>query len=178
MAAGGRRRADARDRQPAATRSGTMIRLRGLGLARGGKTLLRDADASIAPGEKIALVGPNGSGKTSLLRALAGEIVVDAGTIDCPPMRVVRLEQGLPTGALPSWRHVVDADPVLRAAQSALETALAADDGHAIGDAHAALAEAGGHDAQARARSLLDGLGFTPAQADAPLDTPSGGWRV
>src|SRR5690606_6705075 len=120
-------RTHARDRQPRADRSGAMIRLRGLGLARGGKSLLEHADAAIAPGEKIALIGPNGSGKTSLLRALAGEIVVDAGEIDRPSMRVVRLEQGLPGGALSAWRHVAHSDPALRAARAALEAALAVD---------------------------------------------------
>ncbi|MEB2320315.1 MAG: ATP-binding cassette domain-containing protein [Pseudomonadota bacterium] len=155
-----------------------MIRLRGLGLARGGKPLLENADAAIAPGEKIALIGPNGSGKTSLLRALASEIVIDAGEIDRPAMRVVRLEQGLPRGDSPAWRHVVESDPVLGAAQAALDAALAADDGHAIGEAHARIAEAGGLDAPARARSLLDGLGFDAAQAEAPVDTLSGGWRM
>ncbi|MFA7503549.1 MAG: ATP-binding cassette domain-containing protein [Burkholderiaceae bacterium] len=155
-----------------------MIRLRGLGLARGGKPLLEGADAAISPSEKIALIGPNGSGKTTLLRALAGEIVVDAGEIDRPAMRVVRLEQGLPVGALPAWRHVVESDPVLRTAQASLDAALAADDGHAIGEAHASIAEAGGLDAPARARSLLHGLGFDSGQADAPVDTLSGGWRM
>ncbi len=155
-----------------------MIRLRGVGLARGGKTLLENADAAIAPGEKIALIGPNGSGKTSLLRALAGEIVIDAGEIDRPPMRVVRLEQGLPAGTLPAWRHVVESDTELRKARASLESALAADDGHAIAEAHASIAEAGGLDAEARARSLLDGLGFDPAQANAPVDSLSGGWRM
>jgi ATP-binding cassette subfamily F protein 3 len=155
-----------------------MIRLRGVGLARGGKTLLANADATIAPGEKIALIGPNGSGKTSLLRALAGEIVIDAGEIDRPAMRIVRLEQALPAGSLPAWRHVVESDAVLRAARDALEAAMAADDGHAIAEAHASIAEAGGLDAEARARGLLDGLGFDTAQANAPVDTLSGGWRM
>ena len=49
-----------------------MIRLRSITLSRGGKPLLSDADAVIAPGERIALIGPNGSGKSTLAYSLAG----------------------------------------------------------------------------------------------------------
>lgn len=58
-----------------------MIRLRGVGLARGGKTLLENADAAIAPGEKIALIGPNGSGKTTLINLVSRFYDLDEGTI-------------------------------------------------------------------------------------------------
>ena len=47
----------------------------------GAKTLLDQLTLAIAPGETVALVGPNGAGKSTLLRALAGEIVPQAGTV-------------------------------------------------------------------------------------------------
>ena len=58
-----------------------MIAVSGLTLSRGERVLFRDLSLSLAPGEAVALTGANGAGKTSLLRALAGFIRADAGSI-------------------------------------------------------------------------------------------------
>jgi heme exporter protein A len=58
-----------------------VIRIRGLALGRGARTLLEDADAAIAPGERIALIGDNGSGKSTLLRIVAGLMAPLAGSL-------------------------------------------------------------------------------------------------
>ncbi len=58
-----------------------MITVAGLTLSRGERVLFRDLSLSLAAGEAVALTGANGAGKTSLLRALAGFIRPDAGTI-------------------------------------------------------------------------------------------------
>jgi heme exporter protein A len=58
-----------------------MIAVAGLTLSRGERVLFRDLSLSLAAGEAVALTGANGAGKTSLLRALAGFIRPDAGTI-------------------------------------------------------------------------------------------------
>jgi len=165
-----------------------VIRLRGLTLSRGGRELLREADAAIAAGERIALIGLNGSGKTSLLSALTGEAVPDAGSIEQPFRRVIRLEQSLPTSSLPAWQHLLAADSALRDAQTALAEAEQAfsdsPDGEqsaaglAVAQAHMAWLEAGGADAPARARALLSGLGFSPEASEQPVDALSGGWRM
>ncbi len=155
-----------------------MIRIRGLGLSLGGRPLLENADAAIAPGENIALIGPNGSGKTTLLRVLAGELGIDAGTLEQPCRAVVRLEQSPPTSPAAAWRYIVDTDPQLLAARALLTSSEASGDGNAIALAHDAWEQAGGHRAEARARELLAGLGFTDADALAPVDTLSGGWRM
>jgi ATP-binding cassette, subfamily F, member 3 len=73
---------------------------------------------------------------------------------------------------------VLQGDLPLQRAQAALVAAEAADDGHAMADAHLALDEAGAFDARARAQALLLGLGFKNAQLDAPVDSFSGGWRM
>lgn len=58
-----------------------MLSVSGLTISRGERVLIRDLTFSVAPGEVVALTGANGAGKTSLLRALAGFLRPDAGTI-------------------------------------------------------------------------------------------------
>ncbi len=58
-----------------------MLTVSGLALSRGERVLFRDLSLSLAAGEAVALTGANGAGKTSLLRALAGFIRPDAGSI-------------------------------------------------------------------------------------------------
>jgi len=155
-----------------------MIRLRRLTLGRGSRVLLQDADAAIAPGERIALIGDNGSGKSTLLAALAGELAPDGGDIECPPMRIVRLAQSMPRGEQPAWRFVLEADEALMRAEAALAAAEAGTDGVAIAQAHDDWLGCDGPSAAARARELLHGLGFGPEEADSPVDHFSGGWKM
>jgi len=155
-----------------------VIRLDGLTLSRGGRVLLDRASASIAPGERIALIGRNGSGKTTLLAALAGEVLPDGGDIEQPWRATMRLEQSLPSSALPAWQFLVASDAALASATDALVEAQDAGDGIAIALAHERWLDAGGASAEARARTLLAGLGFDAAQASTPVDALSGGWRM
>jgi heme exporter protein A len=59
----------------------TQLSLSGLALRRGGRLLFSQLDLDLGAGEAVALTGPNGAGKTSLLRAVAGLVGIEAGTI-------------------------------------------------------------------------------------------------
>ena len=156
-----------------------MITLRNLTLRRGVKIVLQDANVVLNPGERIGLVGRNGAGKSSLFALLAGRLQADAGDAEIPPTwRLGEVEQQMPETQDGATDFVLDGDQPLAAAQAALSAAEEADDGHAIGEAHLALDEAGGFDARARAQALLLGLGFRPVQLEAPVNSFSGGWRM
>jgi ATP-binding cassette subfamily F protein uup len=58
-----------------------LVALEGISKSRGGRTLFRDLTVTLTPGTRLGLLGPNGSGKTSLLRLVTGEDAADAGTV-------------------------------------------------------------------------------------------------
>ena len=99
--------------RPPSSRTPPLIALRGADLAFGDKVLFRDADISVAPGDRICLVGRNGGGKSTLMRALAGEIEVDKGErFTQPGARIGYLPQDppMPPGVT-VWSHVAAALP-------------------------------------------------------------------
>ena len=59
-----------------------VLRLRGAGLAFGGRTLWNNLNLEVAPGEFLAVLGPNGTGKTSLLKTILGQQKLSSGTIE------------------------------------------------------------------------------------------------
>jgi len=74
-----------------------LLTLDDISLAFGHLPLLDGVSLRIEPGERICLIGRNGTGKSSLLRVIAGEVAPDAGTIwKTPGMRISRLEQDVP----------------------------------------------------------------------------------
>jgi ATP-binding cassette subfamily F protein 3 len=158
---------------------GSMIQLKHLTLRRGAKVVLDGVTLTLQPGEKAALVGRNGAGKSSLFALLTGKLHADAGEVLMPPTwRMAEVAQSMPETAQPATDFVLEGDTRLMAAQSALYQAEAAGDGHAVAEAHALLAEAGAFDARSRAQTLLMGLGFAIGQLEAPVNSFSGGWRM
>ncbi|WP_338439877.1 ATP-binding cassette domain-containing protein [uncultured Aquabacterium sp.] len=160
-----------------------MIVLKNVSLLRGVKPVLDQASATLHPGEKVGLIGRNGAGKSSLFSLLAGRLHPDAGDVEIPPAwlqpgGMAEVAQNMPETDEPATDFVLQGDARLVKAQADLAAAEAADDGNAIGEAHANLAEAGVFDAPARAQALLLGLGFTLEQAMAPVNSFSGGWRM
>ena len=156
-----------------------MITLRDIQLRRGARILLDQASVTLNPGEKIGLVGRNGAGKSTLFALLNGSLHEDRGEFHIPPSwRLAQVAQHMPETDQPATLFVLEGDTRLVEAQQALARAEAANDGEAIGHAHAMLADAGAHDARSRAQTLILGLGFQLAQLDQPVNSFSGGWRM
>src|SRR5262245_6534315 len=75
-------------------RTRRLLVARGLGVSRGGRRLVDGLDLVMTPGTRVGLIGPNGSGKTSLLEVLAGVVPPDTGEIErADELRIVRFEQ-------------------------------------------------------------------------------------
>lgn len=156
-----------------------MIALRSLALRRAGRLLLSEVDLRLHAGWKVGLVGRNGTGKSSLLAALMGELEPDAGEIDLPAgLRIASVAQETPALPEPAIDYVLAGDRELSAALRAEAEASLRGDHLEAARAHQRIDELGGYDARARAARLLHGLGFAAEAHALPVASFSGGWRV
>jgi ATP-binding cassette subfamily F protein 3 len=148
-------------------------------LGRGTKSLLEGADVALNPGDRIGLIGANGSGKSSLFALLRDELHADKGDVDFPKQwRVAYVAQETPALARPAIEYAIDGDTTLRGLEAELAEAESANDGHRIGELHAAMGDAGAYTVRSRAEQLLHGLGFSREQTAEPVASFSGGWRM
>ncbi len=156
-----------------------MIRLQNLTLQRGPQRLLEGAELTLHTGQKVGLIGANGAGKSSLFALLRGELGPDAGDCFVPAdWRIAHMRQEVDTLDRLAVDYVLDGDLHLRRVQAELGVAEAGHDGTAIARLHIELDSADGYTADARARKLLAGLGFTSEQMDRRVGDFSGGWRM
>jgi ATP-binding cassette subfamily F protein 3 len=163
-----------------------MIRLIDARKNFGRQTLYDGIDASIVRGERIGLLGKNGAGKSTLFKVLTGEDHLDGGnlirdrksSIGYLPQEIHPLHEGTVLenmlNHLGPW---TEADRRLKTVMAGLETGdpKALED---YDDAMEAFVAAGGYEMEARAKSILLGLGFSVPQLDAPVATLSGGWAM
>ncbi len=156
-----------------------MIRLSNLTLQRGPQRLLEGAEMTLHTGHKAGLIGANGAGKSSLFALLRGELSPDAGDCQIPAdWRIAHMRQEVDTLDRLAVDYVLDGDLRLRKVQADLAAAEQAHDGTALARLHSELDSADGYTADARARKLLAGLGFTAEQMDRRVGDFSGGWRM
>jgi ATP-binding cassette subfamily F protein 3 len=141
--------------------------------------LIDGASIQLFPGWKIGLTGANGSGKSSLFALLLGQLLPDRGDLEWPSgWTIAHVAQETPNLPQAAIEYVLDGDAELRRIETDLARAEAAHDGVRIAELHANLQEIGAYSARARAAALLDGLGFTPADAGRAVADFSGGWRM
>jgi ATP-binding cassette, subfamily F, member 3 len=156
-----------------------VIRLSQVTLRRGAKALLEQVDLTIHAGERIGLIGANGSGKSSLFAMLRDELHADKGEVDLPAhWRIAHVAQETPALERSAVEYAIDGDDALRAIEEKLRGAETANHGALMAELHAELADADVYTARPRAESLLLGLGFKADELEKPVSTFSGGWRM
>lgn len=156
-----------------------MIRFENVELYLGGRELLREVSLTLFPGQKVGLIGANGTGKTSLLRLIRGELHPDQGRVVVPAEWVIAsADQSMPAGALSALDFVLQGDDDLIRLEVAIRGAEAVHDGVKLAGLYESWTAIHGQTARARAAELLDGLGFAPIEIHQPVDSFSGGWRM
>ncbi len=167
----------------------TMISLTRICKQYGGQILFVDASFQINPGEKIGLVGPNGAGKSTIFRMIVGEEEPDDGIVERPrklSLGYFRQDVGELRGRSILAETAAGAGEVaeLGVEMAALGTRMeaAGDDLDEVvarfGDVQARYQDLGGYELEARAQTILHGLGFSDAVFGNDVGTLSGGWKM
>ncbi|SOD97100.1 ABC-F family ATP-binding cassette domain-containing protein [Caenispirillum bisanense] len=145
----------------------------------GGRVLLDGATCHIPAGARVGLVGRNGTGKSTLLKLILGEVAPDSGDIVVRPRASVgRVAQEAPAGDRTLVDCVLAADLERARLLADLPDAEAAADAHRIAEIHERLNAIDAHSAPARAASILAGLGFSAEAQERFVGDFSGGWRM
>jgi len=156
-----------------------MLQCSNLSLHRGGRAVLAATSFTVHAGWKCGITGANGTGKSTLLSLVRGELQPDEGNLQRPMDWVLaHVAQETPAGDQPAIEWVLDGDHELRDIESQLVAARTAQDGMHEASLHARLDAIDAWTARARAARLLHGLGFTEQDENRPVREFSGGWRM
>jgi ATP-binding cassette, subfamily F, member 3 len=156
-----------------------VISLTNITLQRGRENLLLDTSLVVFEGRRVALIGRNGCGKSSLFALLRGEITPEAGDLSIPAdSRISHMAQEVGHSDRTAIEHVLDGHTELRRLQSEIAAAEAAEDNHKLSHLYEELETAGGYSAEYQAAELLHGLGFSNEEITQPVNSFSGGWRI
>ena len=153
-----------------------MINFKNISFSIGGISLLEETSAFVPTGHKVGIVGRNGAGKTTLFKLIQKELIIDGGVIEIPRnFKVGSVAQEAPSTEETLLDTVLAADveraELLR--DSEIET-----DPNKIANIHIRLADIDAYSADARASSILTGLGFSQNDQKSPCSSFSGGWRM
>jgi ATP-binding cassette, subfamily F, member 3 len=153
-----------------------MLKISDLTYSVEGRTLVENATVTIPTGHKVGLVGRNGSGKTTLFRIIRGEMVLDTGSVSIPKgWKIGGVSQEVPGNEVSLIDTVLRADQEREALLAEAETAT---DPSRIAEVQTRLADIDAWSAEARAATILKGLGFTHEEQQMPCSAFSGGWRM
>jgi ATPase subunit of ABC transporter with duplicated ATPase domains len=162
-----------------------VLQVRNLSIDVAAKRVLTDANFTVAPGDKVGLVGRNGAGKTSLLKVLAAEddpaagLVLRRGTLGYVPQNPRPRAESAQT----ALSHILSGRGLDRAAARLVELHRSLDGDPSIANVEL-FSEAeeryrldGGYSGESDARRIVTGLGLKPDRVDLTLGVLSGGER-
>jgi ATP-binding cassette subfamily F protein 3 len=153
-----------------------MLRISDISYSVEGRPLLENASATIPSGHKVGIVGRNGTGKTTLFRLIRGELALETGYIETPKQsRIGGVAQEVPASATSLIDTVLEADTERAALMIESDRAK---DATRIAEIQTRLVDIDAWSAEARAASILKGLGFDNEDQQRPCSDFSGGWRM
>jgi ATP-binding cassette subfamily F protein 3 len=157
-----------------------MLQLKQIELRRGTKLLFENAGLQAHAGQRVGVIGINGSGKSSLFSLVLGQLESDAGELQLNPRDVIaHVAQESPSSTQAALQFVQDGDRGLRELQSKIAV-LEAEDSHdeRLHGLYEQMDNIDGYTAETRAARLLHGLGFEAGDINKPVNEFSGGWRM
>jgi len=154
-----------------------MLEFSDLALRRSSTLLFEGAGFKVYGGQKLGIVGANGSGKSSLFALILGNLGADQGEFRLPDdWAVASVEQETRLSDRVALEYVIDGDVELRQTEARLERAERDHASDQIAYCHERLQEIDGYQSESRAARLLAGLGFDESEIRRPLNSFSGGW--
>jgi len=165
-----------------------MIAINNLTFEIGARALYDEANWHIKPGEKIALIGANGTGKTTLLKLITGDYTPTSGTISmAKDLTMGYLNQDLLSYssdknivhvAMEAFERQNQLHDEIEILLKKLETDYSEDILHKLSDKQHEFELLDGYNIEYKAHEILAGLGFSEEDCHRKLSTFSGGWRM
>ncbi len=153
-----------------------MLQISNISFSVQGKQLFKDASANIPKGQKVGIVGRNGTGKTTLFKLIKNSLTLDSGSIKIPDyFKISGIEQEVPASETSLIQTVLNADSER---ERLLDEVAVCEDAQRITDIYQRLEDIRAYSAEARAASILSGLGFDNNAQQRPCYEFSGGWRM
>ncbi len=156
-----------------------MINLKEMSLQRGGKILFEAASLQIHSAQRVAIIGVNGCGKSTLFQLLLGKIHNDTGSVELPNnLRIAHMEQEISNVERSARDYILDGDVQLRHLEAAISQAEKQEEHGSLANLHAEMDAIDGYTASNRAETIMLGLGFSSSDYERPVAAFSGGWRI
>ena len=152
-----------------------------------GENLLQDLSFEIEEGERVAILGRNGCGKTTLFKIITGEMDYDGGEVYVNPNKKLGMISQIPHFPLgytvedvlrSAFREILAAKKKMEALETAMEQGATQEQLKTYDSLVARFQAGGGYDMDVEVDKICNGLGITPAQRPQLFDSLSGGEKT